>query len=62
MGNTHIYEEHLDTIKLQIDRKPYKFPTLEIINKREDINDYIETDFVVKDYESYEAIKMKMIA
>ena len=62
MGNCHIYEEHIEETKLQITRKPFDFPCLEIINKRENINDYQIEDFVVNNYQSHEHIKMKMVA
>lgn len=59
-GNCHIYEEHIDNIKIQLQREPFEFPTLEIINKREHIEDYVETDFVVTNYKHHEAIKYIM--
>jgi len=62
MGNCHIYEEHLDAIKNQIERNPFNFPTLEIVNKRENINDYVVDDFQVFDYKCHEAIKMTMVS
>jgi thymidylate synthase len=62
MGNCHIYEEHLETIKTQIERIPYEFPTLEVIIKRENINDYIVDDFKINSYTSHDAVKMKMVA
>jgi len=62
MGNCHIYEEHLDTIKEQIRRVPFDFPTLEIVNKRENINDYLVEDFQISGYKCHEAIKMELIA
>jgi len=61
-GNCHIYEEHIDNIKIQLQREPYEFPTLEIINKREHIEDYVETDFLVTNYKHHEAIKYIMKA
>jgi thymidylate synthase len=62
MGNCHIYQEHLETIKQQIERVPYDFPTVEIENKRENINDYTVSDFTVNDYKCHDTIKMKMVA
>jgi len=62
MGNCHIYQEHLDTIKEQIERDPYEFPTLEIEIKRENINDYTISDFKINNYKFHDAIKMKMVA
>lgn len=60
-GNCHIYEEHIEGAKLQIARIPYKFPTLEITTKRENIDEYIVSDFVVKEYISHDSIKYKMV-
>ena len=62
MGNCHIYDEHLESMKEQIQRKPFEFPTVEIVSKRENINDYLVEDFVVKNYQSHDAIKMNMVA
>ena len=59
-GNCHIYEEHIDNIKVQVLREPFEFPTLEIINKREHIEDYVEADFVVNNYKHHDAIKYIM--
>jgi thymidylate synthase len=62
MGNCHIYEEHFESIKEQIERSPYDFPIVEIENKRENINDYTVDDFTVIGYKCHDAIKMKMVA
>ena len=61
-GNCHIYEPHVSSMQKQIDRIPYEFPTVEILNKRENINDYVLEDFKVIGYQSHPAIKMEMIA
>lgn len=62
MGNCHIYEEHIDSMKEQIQRQPFEFPTLHIQQIRENINDYQTEDFIVSNYKSHDSIKMKMIA
>ena len=62
IGNCHIYEEHVEPIKAIFDREPFEFPTLEITNIRENINDYQTSDFVVSNYKYHDVIKMKMIA
>lgn len=59
-GNCHIYEEHISNIKIQLQRKPYEFPTLQIINKRENINDYNESDFVVSNYKYHDPLEFKL--
>lgn len=62
VGNCHIYDDHFDQVKEQITRNPYPFPSLEILNKRENINDYVMEDFKVCDYENHAQIKGAMRA
>jgi thymidylate synthase len=62
MGNCHIYEEHVELAKLQMTREPYEFPTIEITEIRDNINDYRVKDFRIHNYESHDAIKVKMVA
>lgn len=62
LGNTHIYEEHVDSLKEQIKRTPFDFPKLSIKEVRENIDDYELDDFVITDYKYHEKIKMKMNA
>lgn len=62
IGNAHIYESHLEQMKTQILRTPYKFPTIEILNKRENINEYNVNDFKLSKYIHHSPIKMEMIA
>jgi len=64
MGNAHIYEEHIDAMKLQITHIPKPFPTI-VFNDNsthENIEDYSLSDFKVENYVSYDKIKMQMIA
>ena len=61
-GNCHIYSEHIDDMKEQITRTPLPFPTLEIVNKRDNINDYVVEDFKVHDYQHLAPIKLRMVA
>jgi len=62
IGNCHIYEDHIETMKEQILREPLEFPTISIKQVRENINDYLVEDFEINNYKSHEAIKMKMVA
>jgi thymidylate synthase len=61
-GNCHIYEEHVEGLKLQITRKPFPFPTLSIKHVRENISDYTIEDFVLENYQHHEPIKFQMVA
>jgi thymidylate synthase len=58
LGNCHIYEEHIKELHKQIDRKMYDFPTLQIKNVYENINDYKYTDFLIENYQHNDEIKM----
>ena len=60
IGNMHIYDDHIEALKEQIDREPYDFPKLEILSKKDNINDYKFEDFKVKDYKFHKQLKMEM--
>ena len=63
LGNCHIYEEHIEPLKVQIQREPMEFPKIEIKRICENIEDYNIDDIVWKTkYVSHEIIKMKMSA
>jgi thymidylate synthase len=61
-GDCHLYEEHVESIKEQLERTPFPFPTLSIKQQRENINDYVVDDFIIDGYQSHPLIKFKMIA
>lgn len=61
-SNCHIYSEHVEAMQEQIKRSPYPFPTVEIVNKRANINDYVLEDFKIHNYEHHAAIKLQMVA
>ncbi|MFY7728465.1 MAG: thymidylate synthase [Flavobacterium sp.] len=63
LGNCHIYEEHIEPLKIQIKREPMEFPKIEIKRVCENIEDYNIDDIEWKTkYVSHEIIKMKMSA
>ena len=62
VGNCHIYEDHIESMKEQILREPFEFPTISIKQVRENISDYQVEDFEVYNYKSHATIKMKMVA
>ncbi|WDI78813.1 thymidylate synthase [Candidatus Purcelliella pentastirinorum] len=59
-GDTHIYLNHINQIKLQIQRNPKKLPKLEIIRKPFSIFKYKYKDFKIKNYNPYPAIYAKI--
>ncbi len=62
MGNCHIYENHIEPMRTQVERTPFEFPTIEIKTIREKIEDYEVDDFVIQNYKSGETIRMNMVA
>lgn len=60
IGNAHIYDDHKEALLEQIKRQPKEEPTLEIVEKRDNIDDYTFKDFKIKNYNHDETINMKM--
>jgi len=61
-GNCHIYDDHIESLKEQLNNKLFDFPTLEIKNKYENINDYKVNDFIINNYICNEKINMEVRA
>lgn len=61
-GNCHIYEDHIEGAKTQIEREPFEFPTISIKQVRENINDYQPEDIVIENYQHHAPIKFQMVA
>ena len=63
LGNAHIYEEHIEALKEQIDRTPYSFPLINIrTSVPEKIDDYELNHIEVLNYQCHSKIKMNMKA
>jgi len=60
LGNAHIYDDHIEALREQMERKPYQFPRINIKNVYDDIEKYSVDDFEMNDYNHYDVIKMKM--
>ncbi len=52
-GDVHVYKNHIEQAKLQLQREPYALPTLEVIRKVNSIFDFKYEDFELKDYQSH---------
>jgi thymidylate synthase len=57
LGDAHIYLNHIEQVKLQLTRKPYKLPGLLIKPGIKDISDFRFEDFTLQDYVSHPHIK-----
>jgi len=62
LGNCHIYDDHIDALKGQLERELHEFPTIEIRETRQNIDDYLIDDFDILNYKYNESIFMKMRA
>ena len=60
LGNCHIYDDHIEPLVEQTSRRPMKFPSLTFRKKRDRIDQYKVSDFIIDDYNSYSTIKMDM--
>jgi len=61
LGNAHIYSDHILSLEQQVDNTPHRFPTIKIIKKHENIEDYTIDDFIIENYISHKKISMEMI-
>jgi len=60
LGNTHIYDDHIEELKIQIEREPYIFPKINIKNQYDSIDEYNVSDIEILNYEFHPSIKMEM--
>lgn len=67
LADVHLYENQIECAKLQLNREPKKLPLLEVITSsyKEDedkwtIWDWNYTDFIMVDYQHYDAIKCEV--
>jgi len=60
VGNTHIYDDHIDILKTQVERIPKALPRIEITKIYSNINDYKLEDFNITNYEYYPKLTMVM--
>ena len=55
-GDCHIYNNHVEQVRLQLSRAPYPFPTLHIRRKPASLFDYAFEDFELRNYQSHPAV------
>lgn len=57
LGDAHIYLNHIEQVKLQLTRQPYKLPAMDINPDINDIFSFRYEDFSLKDYNTHSHIK-----
>jgi thymidylate synthase len=62
MGNTHVYNDHIEALTEQVTREPLPFPKITIPVKKS-LEEYTVSDIEWKEeYQSHKTIKMNMSA
>ena len=56
-GDVHIYNNHLEQVKLQLTRTPYPLPVMKLNPSVKDIFGFNFDDFTLENYQSHPAIK-----
>ena len=56
-GDVHLYSNHVEQAKTQLERAPFPLPTMLLNPDIKNIDDFRFDDFVLKDYQSHPAIK-----
>ena len=56
-GDVHLYNNHVEQAKLQLSRKPYTLPVLELNPSVKNIFDFTFEDFKLENYQSHPPIK-----
>lgn len=57
LGDAHIYSNHIDQVKLQLTRKPFELPQMDLNASVNSVLDFKYEDFTLSNYESHPHIK-----
>jgi thymidylate synthase len=60
LGDVHLYRDHIEPIKEQLNREPFGLPTLKIHGGVDDISHYEVSNFELIDYQSHPTIKLPL--
>ena len=57
LGDSHIYLNHIEQVKLQLTRKPGELPVMRLNPERKNIDDFVYEDFRIENYNPHSHIK-----
>jgi len=60
LGNAHVYQNHVEPLKTQLERTPRPFPMLKINPEVKDIDGFSFSDFELVGYDPHKKIEMQM--
>lgn len=60
LGDAHIYRDHVDALKVQLEREPRPFPKLRWRRESFGLDDLEPEDVVVEGYAPHPSVSMKM--
>jgi thymidylate synthase len=60
LGDTHLYQDHLEKARMQLERKPYPLPVMNINPKVDSLFDLVYEDFQLDNYQAHPHIKAKV--
>lgn len=56
-GDVHIYKNHIDQVKEQLERNPYPLPKMIVNPERREIDEFVYEDFELLEYQAHPHIK-----
>ncbi|MBH2003923.1 MAG: thymidylate synthase [Sphingobacteriia bacterium] len=56
-GDVHIYNNHMEQVKLQLSREPYPLPVMKLNQEVKDLFNFTFEDFTLENYQCHPAIK-----
>jgi thymidylate synthase len=59
-GDVHIYNNHMEQVKLQLSREPRPLPTMKLNPEVKSLFDFKYEDFTLENYNPWDAIKAEV--
>lgn len=60
LGDVHIYSNHFDQVKEQLQREPFPFPTVKLNPVIQDIDDFRAEDITLENYQAHPSLRAEI--